>query len=87
MARTLARTVTEVVVKLGPGGAVWASGDEVRTVPAQPVTAADTTGAGDAFAAGLIAARVAGWDLEAALAQAVRLATQAVTIVGGRPAA
>ena len=75
----------EVVVKLGPGGAVWARGDEVRSVPAVAATVVDTTGAGDAFAAGLLAARRAGADVDAALAEAVRLGAVAVGLVGGRP--
>lgn len=85
VALALARFVPEVVVKLGSSGAVWASGDEVRAVPATPATVVDTTGAGDAFAAGLLAARVAGAGLDAALAQAVRLGAQAVAAVGARP--
>jgi sugar/nucleoside kinase (ribokinase family) len=75
----------EVVVKLGPGGAVWARGDEVRAVPAVTATVVDTTGAGDAFAAGLLAARLAGADVDAALTAAVLLGAVAVGLVGGRP--
>jgi len=77
----------EVIVKLGPGGAVWACGDDVRVVSAEPATVADTTGAGDAFAAGLLAARLGGADVESALYAAVRLGTLAVGLVGGRPTA
>jgi sugar/nucleoside kinase (ribokinase family) len=86
-AAALARDVGQVVVKTGPGGAVWARGDQVRAVAAAPVDVVDTTGAGDAFAAGLLAARVAGEDVDAALAKAVRLGTLAVTQLGGRPIA
>jgi sugar/nucleoside kinase (ribokinase family) len=85
VAETLSRTVPEVVVKLGADGAVWAGDGRVHTVPAQPATVVDTTGAGDAFAAGLIAARLAGAGLGDALAQAVRLGATAVGLVGGRP--
>jgi len=85
VASALSRTVPEVVVKLGAGGAVWAGGGDVRTVPAHPATVVDTTGAGDAFAAGFISARVAGAQLDGALAQAVRLGASAVGLVGGRP--
>jgi sugar/nucleoside kinase (ribokinase family) len=87
VALALARFVPEVVVKLGSSGAVWAGDGEVRVVPARPATTVDTTGAGDAFAAGLLAARVAGAGLDAALAQAVRLGAQAVAVVGARPSA
>jgi sugar/nucleoside kinase (ribokinase family) len=85
LAATLAQTVRSAVVKLGPDGAVWASADGVIPVPAETATVVDTTGAGDAFAAGLLAARNAGLELEVALAAAVRLGAQAVQIVGGRP--
>jgi ribokinase len=84
-ARHLARTVGAAVVKLGPAGAVWARGDEVVEVPAAPAEVVDTTGAGDAFAAGLLAAHLAGHDAPAALTQAVRLGARAVGQVGGRP--
>jgi sugar/nucleoside kinase (ribokinase family) len=86
LAVMLARTVSAVVVKRGPGGAVWASADGgMVPVPAELATVVDTTGAGDAFAAGLLAARMNGLALEATLAAAVRLGAQAVGVVGGRP--
>jgi sugar/nucleoside kinase (ribokinase family) len=85
VAVALARSVPEAVVKLGPDGAVWARGDEVHAVPAVPAEVVDTTGAGDAFAAGLLAARLAGVDVDDALDAAVRLGAVAVGLVGGRP--
>jgi len=77
-----------VVLKLGADGAMWrdAAGGEARVpaaVPPGPVL--DTTGAGDAFAAGWLAARAAGADPEAALASACRLAASGVTRAGARP--
>lgn len=87
VAAALSRSAPEAVVKLGPDGAVWARGDEVRSVPAVPTEVVDTTGAGDAFAAGLLVARLAGADAEAALQAAVRLGAVAVSHVGGRPPA
>jgi len=45
----------------------------------------DSTGAGDAFAAGLLAARAAGAEPPEALAAACRLAATAVTTPGARP--
>lgn len=81
----LARSVPEVVVKRGPHGALWARGGEVRTVAAAAAEVVDTTGAGDAFAAGLLAARLAGADVDAGLSAAVRLGAVAVGLVGGRP--
>ena len=80
----------EVVVKLGAEGAVWTDGsDEVRAPAAPPATSAvvDTTGAGDAFAAGLLAARLGGAAPAEGLAAACALAAQAVATLGARPPA
>jgi ribokinase len=78
----------EVVLKLGPGGALWRSsaGGSARVpaaVPSGPVV--DATGAGDAFAAAWIAARRAGAEPAAALAAACALAAEVVTRPGARP--
>ena len=56
-ARALTAHAREVVVTLGAEGALWTDGDAVARAPAVPAAAVDTTGAGDAFAAGLLAAR------------------------------
>jgi sugar/nucleoside kinase (ribokinase family) len=45
----------------------------------------DSTGAGDAFAAGLIAARMDGAEPAEALGAGARLAARAVGTAGGRP--
>jgi sugar/nucleoside kinase (ribokinase family) len=73
----------ERVVKLGPDGAEWSDGTRRVTAPAERTRVVDTTGAGDAFAAGLLSA----WPgpPEAALAAATRLAAQAVAQPGARP--
>ena len=55
-ARALAGRYPVVTVKLGPDGALWAAGEVLVHRPARPTTVVDTTGAGDAFAAGLLAA-------------------------------
>jgi ribokinase len=74
------------VVKLGAAGAVWArQGEDVMAAPAPEVTTIDTTGAGDAFAAGLLAALVAGRNPAQALRSAVELGSRAVTSLGARP--
>jgi ribokinase len=84
----LAERVPEVVVKRGELGALWTDGQSVVRAEAAPVAAAvDSTGAGDAFAAGLLAARVDGAEPEAALAAGCRLAAAAVLTLGGRPPA
>ncbi len=84
-ARALTAAYGEVVVTLGARGALWAAAGEVVRVPAVPVRAVDTTGAGDAFSAGFLAARGAGADPEQALRSGAALAARAVTVVGGRP--
>jgi sugar/nucleoside kinase (ribokinase family) len=61
-----ARGAPNVIVKLGEKGC-WVEGVAFSgAVPAPKVDVVDTTGAGDAFAAGFIAALVRGADLEAA---------------------
>jgi ribokinase len=85
-ARALAERFGEVVVTLGAGGALWTDGREVLRAPALPVeTVEDSTGAGDAFAAGLLSARMAGLSTADALAAACELAARAVTQAGARP--
>ena len=85
-ARRLAGAVaSEVVVKLGPAGALWTDGAEVVRVRAADVSVVDTTGAGDAFAAGLLAARACGEPPRAALDAACALAVRAVAHIGARP--
>jgi ribokinase len=91
-ARGLAERFPEVVVKLGAEGALWTNGSEEVRVPAAAAaapapTALDTTGAGDAFAAGLLAARLGGAAPAEALAAGCALAAQAVVIAGARPPA
>ena len=71
----------DMVVKLGAAGARW--GDV--HVPAEPVEVVDTTGAGDAFAAGLLTARLSGADRAAALKAGCAAAARAVSQVGARP--
>jgi sugar/nucleoside kinase (ribokinase family) len=84
-ARAVAEAYGEAVVTLGIDGSVWSDGVTVVRAPAVPVTAVDSTGAGDAFAAGFLAARLAGRTPADALAAAARLAADAVSAVGGRP--
>jgi ribokinase len=87
-ARALARRVPEVVVTLGAHGALWTDGREVRRADAAGEDAAplDTTGAGDAFAAGFLSARLSGAGPEEALREGCRLASVAVRTPGARPA-
>jgi ribokinase len=85
-ARTLAGRFGEVVVTLGPGGALWTDGDEVLRAAAEQVDeVVDSAGAGDAFAAAFLSARVSGASTAEALAAGCRLAARAVTTAGARP--
>jgi sugar/nucleoside kinase (ribokinase family) len=74
------------VIKRGALGAVaGTAGGERSAVPAAPAQAVDTTGAGDAFLAGFLAARLGGARLEESLRRGCTLGALATTLVGGRP--
>ena len=84
--RAIAGRFGEVVVTRGAEGALWTDGRTSVRADAIPVEAAvDSTGAGDAFAAGLLAARLGGAEPGEALAAGARLAAEAVRRPGGRP--
>ena len=55
-ARALAARHEVVAISLGAEGALWASAGGLVHRPAHPTVVVDTTGAGDAFASGLLAA-------------------------------
>jgi len=74
-----------VAVKHGAAGATWTDGVRSSTVDGYPVDAIDSTGAGDAFAAGWIASTRAGSSIDEVLADAVRAGATAVTQSGARP--
>lgn len=81
-ARALTGRYPVVTVKLGREGALWAAGDLLVHRPAHPTAVVDTTGAGDAFAAGLLSAWLAAPDadprdaLDAGLARAAAVVRQ-----------
>jgi len=83
-AHARAATPREVVVTLGAEGALWTDGATVVRAAAEPAAVVDTTGAGDAFAAGLLAARLRGAAPAEALAAGCRLAARAVAVRGPR---
>jgi ribokinase len=85
-ARVLARRISEIVVTLGSAGALWTDGRRICRVDAEHATPLDTTGAGDAFAAGFLVARLTGARPEEALRAGCRLAAVAVRTPGARPA-
>ena len=62
--------VQNIVLSLGANGSVWRSGEQTEVVPARSATVVDRIGAGDAFAAGVIAGY-----LEDTLGEGVRLGT------------
>jgi sugar/nucleoside kinase (ribokinase family) len=83
----LAHTARHVIVKLGPDGALWCGRDGVvRLGVGTRVPMLDPTGAGDAFAAGLLAAWCAGAEPAAALEAGAALGAAAVAKIGARPA-
>jgi sugar/nucleoside kinase (ribokinase family) len=85
-ARHLAATTGgEVVLKHGAAGAIWSDGTEVVAVPAAPAEVVDPTGAGDAFAAGYLAARLTGAPPGRALHAGAVQGAAAVSRVGARP--
>lgn len=88
LAIALLRYASAVVVKCGAEGAVWVGGGGGRPVivPARTVPAVvDPTGAGDAFAAGLLAAWLGGAGPAEAVIEGARLGALAVSRPGARP--
>jgi sugar/nucleoside kinase (ribokinase family) len=81
----LAERVPTVVIKLGADGAIAVERgrSEVVRAPSWSVEMLDTTGAGDSFNAGFIAARLEGAPLADALAQAVACGALATRGLGG----
>jgi ribokinase len=84
----LTATYRQVILKLGADGARWSSREDPTGVgvpavaPSGPVI--DSTGAGDAFAAAFLAARLAGTDVRPALTEACRAAADLVTTSDAR---
>ncbi|WP_067185325.1 carbohydrate kinase family protein [Microtetraspora niveoalba] len=85
-AAALSTAYGTAVVKLGAGGALLArDGAVVAKAPAVAAEMVDSTGAGDAFAAGFLAALLSGIAPETALENGCRAGAAAVAQVGGRP--
>jgi ribokinase len=72
-----------VVVRLGARGSVVVGGGREHRVRAPRVRTVDTTGAGDAFNAGFLAARLRGEDLDRALQEGNWVGAQSVRGAGG----
>ncbi|MBU1305985.1 MAG: ribokinase [Alphaproteobacteria bacterium] len=84
----LGRLFHRVLIKLGAEGA--ALGDRngvILRMPAPAVAVLDSTGAGDAFAAGFLAAHLSGSSDADALARGIAAGASAVQAIGGQPGA
>ena len=82
----LSKDVETVVITTSSKGAIGKSrGLEIVNSPIQPITAIDSTGAGDAFAAGFIGRWIESKDLESSLKAGNTLASGCVTTIGARP--
>ena len=80
--------VATLVITRGPHGAVAAEKDYMVEVPAAHVDRiVDTTGAGDLFAAGFLAARCRGKPLKACLETGTIAAAEVISHFGARPEA
>ena len=74
-----------VVVKRGAAGCEAFAGDRRWRVAAPPAEVKDSTGAGDAFVAAFLVARLAGRPIERCLAEAAAAGAAATEFVGGQP--
>jgi len=72
----------EVVVVHGASGAWAAQAGGIVSAPAHAVAVVDTVGAGDAFVAGFLSARLRGWDTEACLRLGNACGACAVSVPG-----
>ncbi|GAA2605716.1 PfkB family carbohydrate kinase [Dactylosporangium fulvum] len=88
LATALLEHAGQVVVKSGAGGATWTArtaGSPVHVAAVAVGEVVDPTGAGDAFAAGYLAAWLGGAPPEEALRRGNELGAAAVSRLGGRP--
>jgi ribokinase len=87
LARRLATDGRQAVVTGGSGTAAWSNGEVTAELAAEALDRPelDTTGAGDAFAAGFLAARAREATPEVCLRDGHALAAAACRTTGGRP--
>ena len=84
----LSKHVATVVITRGAHGAVAVERDYIVEIPAAPVDRiVDTTGAGDLFAAGFLAARCRGRPLKGCLETGSLAAAEVISHFGARPEA
>ncbi|HEV7706903.1 MAG TPA: sugar kinase [Asanoa sp.] len=81
-ARARAAGVGEVVLKAGADGCYYATGDGPAHLPTAAVRVVDPVGAGDAFAGGYLAARLAGIDTRGAAWLGSQFAAGVVATMG-----
>lgn len=85
MKRMIGLGVRNVITTLGDKGSAYVdSQGEMLTIPAYPVPVTDTTGAGDAFNAGLAYSLALGKPLQDAVAFAAKVSALAVTKFGAQ---
>jgi len=77
--------VAVLAVTQSEQGSTLARGDELVQVPAEPVAVVDTTGAGDAYAAGVLFGLARGLSLGDAGRVGSIVAAEAISHVGARP--
>lgn len=82
MLERLAQRFAFVVLKLDKDGAMARAGKETCHVPAKPLEVVDTTGAGDAFDAGFLAAFLSGARLPQAVAEGVKASARVIQRLG-----
>lgn len=82
-----ARDIPLAVLTQSENGAVILQGGEMVDVAAVPASVVDTTGAGDAYAAGFLTAYTRGDGLEAAGVLGAKAAALAISRIGARPPA
>jgi sugar/nucleoside kinase (ribokinase family) len=85
-AEVLSETVPLAIVKDGARGSYIHSSSGAVFTRATTTSALDTTGAGDAFAGGFLAAYLKSSNLEQAAREATEAASKAIRSIGARPA-
>jgi sugar/nucleoside kinase (ribokinase family) len=80
--RLVERGAHVVAIKLGERGVFVRDGDDAFEIPAPPVEVVEASGAGDAFAAGLVVGILEGWELERSVRFASVVGASACTALG-----
>lgn len=82
--RNAERLAPIIAMKIGKGGCIVLGGGKLIHVPGERVSAYDTTGAGDSFAAGFLYGLLEDYDLETCGRLGNRIASRIVTVEGCR---